>query len=311
MRRGQLKLLLSFICAALCGITVGLAPQREDAPVYEDIASIFEDNCTMCHNGPKAPKGLQLTSYERVLLGGSGGPVVVPGGPSQSELVKRLRGTSQPRMPLNGPPYLDDDEIALIERWIEGGAQRRAGATVVEPELPASESARVKDGSRFSDVAPIFKMRCVKCHVEGGLQGRPPEQLKLDSHSNVIESRERARVVPGSPDASELVRRIRGQAFPRMPFDGPPYLTEQEIALIEAWVTQGAPDDSGRKTEIPVGARVRLHGQLNANGTLDGLPLHLTTTMEIKKRPPAGGYVEVRGRVKPNGEIAVERVKPK
>ena len=36
-------------------------------------------------------------------------------------------------------------------------------------------------------------------------------------------------MVPGKPEASELVRRIRGQAHPRMPFDGPPYLSDDEI----------------------------------------------------------------------------------
>jgi hypothetical protein len=52
-------------------------------------------------------------------------------------------------------------------------------------------------------------------------------------------------VVPGHPEASELVRRIRGQALPRMPFDGPPYLSEADIALIVAWIRQGARDAAG------------------------------------------------------------------
>ena len=40
----------------------------------------------------------------------------------KSELVKRLKGISKPRMPKNGPPFLPDADIALVEKWIAGGA---------------------------------------------------------------------------------------------------------------------------------------------------------------------------------------------
>lgn len=51
--------------------------------------------------------------------------------------------------------------------------------------------------------------------------GALPEGYLLSSYAATLASGERARVVPGNPVASELVRRIRGQARPRMPYDGP------------------------------------------------------------------------------------------
>jgi hypothetical protein len=120
---------------------------------------------------------------------------------------------------------------------------------------------------------------------------------------------ERAYVVPGNPDASELVRKIRGQSLPRMPFDGPPYLTAEEIALIEKWVAQGAMDEAGNKAEMPVGRKVRLRGHLTSATSLDGLPLAVGGRRETKKGTSVGDYVEVRGWVTEFGGIEVERIR--
>ncbi|HWE49476.1 MAG TPA: DUF1549 domain-containing protein, partial [Bryobacteraceae bacterium] len=45
-------------------------------------------------------------------------------------------------------------------------------------------------------------------------------------------------VVAGSPDTSSLFRHLTGQAAPRMPMGG--RLTDQEIALVRAWIASGA-----------------------------------------------------------------------
>jgi hypothetical protein len=116
-------------------------------------------------------------------------------------------------------------------------------------------------------------------------------------------------VVPGNPAASELVRRIRGQALPRMPFDGPPYLTDEEIRLIEEWILQGAADAQGKAAPAPAGAGVRLHGTLTMIWELDGLPLRVDAATRIDKRPQAGDLVEVRGTVQNDGAVHVNRIR--
>jgi len=88
---------------------------------YADVAPIFEQNCVMCHQGESAPENLQMTSYEQIMQGAGDEPVVIAGKPEQSELVKRIRGTSEPRMPLNQPP-LSAEQIQRIANWIAGGA---------------------------------------------------------------------------------------------------------------------------------------------------------------------------------------------
>lgn len=54
------------------------------------------------------------------------------------------------------------------------------------------------------------------------------------------------RVAPGNPEASYLLKKLRGDPSitgGRMPLDGPPYLTPEQIEGIAGWVRAGAPND--------------------------------------------------------------------
>ena len=139
--------------------------------------------------------------------------------------------------------------------------------------------------------------------------GAAPEGYRLTSYESTVSKDDRVRVVPGNPDASELVRRIRGQALPRMPFDGPPYLSDDEIRLIESWVAQGARDATGKPAPNPAGAAVRLHGTLRSGWRLDDLDLAIGARTRIDKSPEPGDYVEVRGRLDENLNVEVERLR--
>ena len=90
---------------------------------FADVAPIFNQSCTTCHSGHDAPLKLHLDSYDAVMAGSKYGPVVVPGKPGESELVKRIRGESTPRMPYKKPP-LPADEIQRIADWVAQGAKK-------------------------------------------------------------------------------------------------------------------------------------------------------------------------------------------
>lgn len=79
----------------------------------------------MCHSEVAgASKGLRLDDYAATLAGSERGVVLVSGNAAGSELIRRLRGESTPRMPFLSRP-LPDDEIALIESWIIAGMPNR------------------------------------------------------------------------------------------------------------------------------------------------------------------------------------------
>ena len=280
---------------------------------YSDIAPILKARCVLCHAGPAAPLGLRLDSRDGLLAGSSRGAVVVASDPAGSELIKRLTGGSLPRMPMTGPPYLSDQEVALFEQWILEGmpAGTESAEPVVDPRLqvtpPSTEAG--SGPPTYDRVAPIFATRCAKCHTEQGLMGSAPEGYRLTSYAATVTTRDRVRVVAGSPGASELVRRIRGQARPRMPYDGPPFLSDDEITLIEQWIAGGARDATGTPAPVPTGGRVRLNGTLTSPRILDDLPLVITRSTRLDKSPGPGDYVEVRGTVAADGRVVVERMR--
>jgi mono/diheme cytochrome c family protein len=83
-----------------------------------DIQPIFDRACIRCHGGQA---GLYLGSFDYLMAGSANGPVLVPGNPQASELVKRIQGLSQPAMPL-GDASLSSTEIEAIIHWIDAGS---------------------------------------------------------------------------------------------------------------------------------------------------------------------------------------------
>jgi hypothetical protein len=98
--------------------------------------------------------------------------------------------------------------------------------------------------------AGIFTPRCAKsgCHVTGTATGGLVLEAGL-AYANIVGrpalEAPLAYVRPGSPDASYLLKKVRGDADivgSRMPFDGPPFLNPHQIAGLAAWIQAGAPN---------------------------------------------------------------------
>jgi mono/diheme cytochrome c family protein len=305
---GRLKYAF-FLMALVVTAAAIVNAQAPPIPTYNDVAAIFASRCVMCHGGAKPAVDLSLDSHEGILNGSLYNLVVKAGDVEGSELIRRVKGLSTPRMPLNGPPYLADHEIALLEKWVAGGLLKGEEIAAAAPAQPAPAAPAPAGPPNYQSIAPIVGARCVKCHTDNGLMGPAPEGYRLDSYAAAIAATERARIVPGHSDASEMVRRIRGQALPRMPMDGPPYLNSAGIRLIEDWIAAGACNEAGTPAAMPVGARLRLHGTLTGNAQLDGLLIDVGPHTRIDKSPRTGDYVEVRGRLNADGGVAVERLR--
>lgn len=283
------------------------------APEWPQVEKLFADRCVMCHAGADAPLGLKLDSYEAVLKGSSNGPVVKARDLKGSELLRRVRGESQPQMPLTGPPFLAADEITLLEAWVENGMPKGAAtdAAVAPPTPAAKPRPGPNDTVTFADVEPIFMKRCVKCHKDNGKMGSPPEGLKLDSYEAVVMGSERLVVLPGNAGLSELVRRVEGKSLPRMPFDGPPYLDDDDIRLLRQWVRQGAVDRDGNLPPDAAGRFVRLRGEMTGPSAIDGAEFRLGNGTRIDKSPRPGDYIELGGRVTEDGTVEATRLRAK
>jgi hypothetical protein len=98
-----------------------------------DVGPIIEEyHCRTCHTPTGTTpigfevSGLDLTSYDTLRLGGvrSGMQIVVPGQPCQSVILQKVSDGPPygSRMPLDGPPYLGDDDLEVLSDWIFEGA---------------------------------------------------------------------------------------------------------------------------------------------------------------------------------------------
>ncbi len=286
--------------------------QTAPTDTWATLAPLLAERCVMCHNASAAAAGLRLDSLDGLKKGSTRGPVVQPGNPAGSEIVRRVKGSSLPRMPMTGPPWLADADVARLERWISAGLPE--GTPIAQTDSKADTATptpRPAPGQPVTwvHVAPLLATRCAQCHTDNGTMGPPPEGYRLTSYEATLSAADRVRVVPGQPGASELLRRVQGHSRPRMPYNGPPWLSAEDTQLIADWIARGARNAQGQPAPVPVGARVRLGGTLDAQGRLDGLPLHMAPGARLDKMPRAGEAAQVRGRVGEGGRVEVERVR--
>lgn len=95
------------------------------AQVFGDIVQpVLIEKCGNCHSQLKQKGGLRIDSKEWILKGGKDGAVLMPGHALESELYKRvvLDPLEEKHMPPKGKPQLTEQEIALLQWWIDGGA---------------------------------------------------------------------------------------------------------------------------------------------------------------------------------------------
>ncbi|HTL29065.1 MAG TPA: PSD1 and planctomycete cytochrome C domain-containing protein [Tepidisphaeraceae bacterium] len=101
-----------------------VALTKEQTVFFETkIRPIFVNNCYECHSVQehKAKGGLVLDSREGWMKGGKHGPVITPGDPSKSFLIKAINyGVSDFEMPPD--EKLKPEQIALLTQWIKMGA---------------------------------------------------------------------------------------------------------------------------------------------------------------------------------------------
>lgn len=275
------------------------------AQEFSQVGALFAGRCVVCHSGEDAPLGLHLDSLKGVLKGSENGPVVVAGNMA-SPLLKRLRGEAKPQMPLDGPPFLEPDQIAMIEGWIMAGMPAGDVAVAAAPDRKRPAPG---EPVLWTDVQPIFFKACIKCHSDNSKLDAPPEGLRLDSLENVLKGGDRLVVLPGNPEMSEIGRRITGLSDPRMPYDGPPWLPDEDIRLIRDWIAQGAPDADGVLAPIPTGARIRLRGVLTGEAEIDGAVFVVDSGTRVDDRPRIGDEADMRGVVQADGTVRAERLR--
>ena len=198
------------------------------ADTFVDVLPIFRAKCLVCHSEKVRKGGLSLESREAILRGGKSGSAIVPGKPVDSLILTMV---SSAKMPIGGAK-LSETEIKSIKSWIE----------LEDQKAPVAER----------DVTAILSAKCWVCHGRRETMGG----LDLRTHDSMLRGgKSGPAFVSAKPEESLLVKRIAKQEMP------PPKLQEQysvrgltddELTKIRQWITDGAPPETERASEVSV-----------------------------------------------------------
>jgi hypothetical protein len=150
------------------------------------------------------------------------------------------------------------------------------------------EGYAFEDKTSFQrEIQPLLAVACFRCHGpdnqsrEAGLRldRRDEATMRLESNKHAI--------VPGQPDHSELVRRIRSHdpAEQMPPADAVRHLTDVEKNQLEKWITAGAPFDRHWSSE-PI-RRPDVPRPANAKWCRTPIDCFLLAKLNDARLPPA------------------------
>ncbi len=113
---------IQFILAVFLAGQQSANPLDDTIDFETQVRPLLVQHCTKCHGAPLQKSGLRLDAKHAAFQGSDIGPVIVPGNADASELFRRMTtDVADERMPSEGQP-LNANEIKLLQRWIDGGA---------------------------------------------------------------------------------------------------------------------------------------------------------------------------------------------
>ena len=121
--------------------TAVVLPERID--FNQHIRPILAQNCYLCHGPDSSSRQAELRLDEKEFATEklpSGARAIIPGSPNRSALIKRIQSKDADfKMP---PPEmkknLSKTEIAMLERWIDEGAEWKKHWSLIPPEATAA-----------------------------------------------------------------------------------------------------------------------------------------------------------------------------
>ena len=252
--RRRALILFSVLALVLAGfVSRNLRAASSQAPAQSvefdrDIQPILADACVACHGPTETTRqaNLRLDTTDFI------GTVVVPGDAEGSPLFQRLTmdGAVGRMPPVSSGKSLTADQIDVVRRWIDAGADRgNARATAASDGSAVAE--RTVDFAR--EVRPLLSENCFACH--GPDEGSRQRGLRLDVQEGPFADRGQFGgpvIVAGNAADSLLFHRItasdvetrmpyrRGLGTSVVPGSDSDALTDAEVETLRLWIDQGA-----------------------------------------------------------------------
>jgi hypothetical protein len=143
---------------------------------------------------------------------------------------------------------LAHEKVCLAKAvWILSDLMQRLlfNVSLIAFYLVQSESNAMAKVTFNRDVRPILSEHCFECH--GPDANARKAKLRLDDRTSYTEERSGTRaVVPGNPNASELIGRIFSTDSEEVmpPQETKRFLTKEQKATLKQWITEGAEFES-------------------------------------------------------------------
>jgi hypothetical protein len=140
--------------------------------------------------------------------------------------------------------------VLVLTTGLMGSACDEKLSTLAGPTPDLQPTFASVQAQIFETTDVAGRQACVTCHTNVGHAPSGGLNLTHDvAYDQIVNvpSKEKAGgiyVVPGDPDSSYLVQKLEGApgiVGRRMPFSGPPYLTDGQILILKRWITTGAP----------------------------------------------------------------------
>jgi hypothetical protein len=170
-----------------------------------DIRPLLSDRCFRCH-GPDPAKRkakMRLDLREQAVAEREGGHAIAPGHVEQSEMWRRINSDDpEERMP---PPAsnrkrLSADELALVRRWIDAGAEYEPHWSFVPPTRPQVPTESVTSGASSTSQA---------ASTSNASHASSAPWCKNDVDRFILARLQREHVAPSEPASDEtLLRRV-------------------------------------------------------------------------------------------------------
>ncbi len=158
----------TFAVLLSCGIAAA-ADLESDRPDYNrDVAPLLKKYCAGCHNDGDLEGDFSVESFASLQKGTEDGPAFLAGDAENSRMIRVLTA-GEPSMPPEDEPQLSAEQVALLTKWIEGGAKGPDGAEpdrlmLIVPQIeshvdrrPITAIAQSSDGrlavARYGQVA--------------------------------------------------------------------------------------------------------------------------------------------------------------
>lgn len=146
--------ILGALCASVVNPTTTRAADPKQKLTYDEHAlPIFKAKCVACHNPDKKKNNFDLSTFPKLMEGGSSGAAIKPGDPDGSLLYKLVTHKIEPFMPPDSP-VMAAELIETLRAWIAQGALENNGskAVAIKPKMDVSLTS-IKRGK--PDVVPM------------------------------------------------------------------------------------------------------------------------------------------------------------